>query len=145
MTHRSTLALLSLCLAAACLASGCGGSDVVLTRVEGMVTLDGEPLSDAEVVYRPKGRGRPSFGRTDEGGHYTLSYLEGQEGALAGAHTVTISTLIEPDSDSDDPVKQQGRPERVPAQYNVKTTLEEELNAGELNVKDFDLATTRAR
>lgn len=126
----------------AALAAGCGGSnDVALVPVEGTVTLNGEPLVGAEVLFRPEGKGRPSAARTDLDGHYRLLYTDEQWGAVPAKHKVSITTRIEPDSDSDDEFKQKGRKELLPANYNQKTTLEADLTAGSQEPIDFRLET----
>lgn len=131
--------LLASALLFAGLAQGCGGAkEVGLVTVEGVVTLNGAPLPDANVVFRPT-KGRPSIGKTDEKGRYQLAYLEGRPGALPGAHQVSISTFVEPNSDSSDPLLQKGRPEQVPANYNVRTTLVADLSADGNAVQDFTL------
>lgn len=128
----------------ATLIGGCGRSDKIeLVPVEGIVTLDGAPLADAAVVFHPKPKGRPSMGKTDAEGRFKLSYLEGTMGALVGKHQVSISTFIEPDSDSDDPEVQQGRNEIVPPEYNAQTTLEVELERGPGELLEFPLETAR--
>jgi len=121
---------------------GCSrGDNLDLVPVEGIVTLDGTPLADAAVVFHPNPKGRPSMGRTDRDGRFRLEYMEGKKGALAGKHKVSISTLIEADSDSDDPDVQKGRPESVPAEFNSATTLEVEVEAGPGEVIEFPLET----
>ncbi|MDQ3332196.1 MAG: carboxypeptidase-like regulatory domain-containing protein [Planctomycetota bacterium] len=112
---------------------GCGPDGPEIATVEGTVTLGGEPLAEAMVLFQPS-NGRPSAGRTDAEGHYELIYSQGREGALPGEHTVAISTF-----QAGNP--EEGTPkiiERVPAQYNVQTELKETVEAGE-NVIDFNL------
>lgn len=100
---------------------GCGGTG--LAPVEGTVLLEGQPLADAEVIFKPD-QGRPSVGRTDENGHYKLMYAQDAPGVAPGHHRVSIATFIEADDASDDPKIQQGRKESLPAKYNKQTTLE---------------------
>ena len=125
-------------------AQGCGGGkDLGLVSVEGVVTLNGTPLPDASVIFRPT-KGRPSIGITDTNGRYRLEYIEGREGAIPGAHKVAISTFVEPNRDSSDSLLQKGRPELVPAQYNVKTTLVADLKPEGNEVVDFDLESRKS-
>ena len=71
---------------------GCsGGSDVELGKVTGLVTMNGEPLADAIVVFKPA-EGNPSTGRTDSNGNYDLTYLGNSPGAIVGKHSVRITT-----------------------------------------------------
>lgn len=119
--------------------AGCsGGSGVKLVPVEGVVTLDGKPVGDAEVLFRPAG-GRPSGGRTDPEGHYSLSYTREEKGALIGEHQVTISTYLEADDESPDPVRQKGRVESIPQKYNKRTTLKVEVQPDDVVIADFSL------
>jgi len=50
--------------------------------VEGLVTLDGEPVAEAHVVFRPvtEGEGDSASGYTDENGVYRLSIAKAPEG-----------------------------------------------------------------
>jgi len=121
-------------------AVGCGGgSDVDLVKVSGTVTMNGEPVADAEVLFKPVAGGRLSHGKTDAEGHYTLEYLPGQSGAIVGAHQVSVSTYVEPDTDSSDPEKLAGRKETIPAEFNSRTTLAAELEPAGSTVLDFNL------
>jgi len=134
-------ALLVICVSAV-VAGGCSrGDKIELVPVEGIVTLNGAPLADASVVFHPKPKGRPSSGKTDGEGRFKLAYLEGKMGALVGKHLVSISTFVEPDSDSDDPEVQQGRSEVVPPEYNTQTTLEVDVEAGPGEMLEFPLET----
>ncbi len=112
--------------------AGCG-PDVRLGQVSGQVTLDGKPLSEARVIFRPS-HGRMSQAITGEGGQFELYYTIDRAGALLGNHRVTISTS-EPISPSE------VTPELVPEEYNVKSTLTAVVKGGE-NTLDFDLKHT---
>jgi hypothetical protein len=120
--------------------TGCGGNSEGLAPVSGTVTLDGAPLADAEVIFRPQS-GRPSFGKTDAGGNYQLRYSADKLGALLGRHSVTISTAGDQPDDEDAPT---GR-EKVPAEYNSRSTLNAEVTAGLKDPINFDLKTVRGR
>lgn len=104
--------------------------------------MDGEPLQDVEVVFRPLEGGRLSSGRTNEFGEYRLEYLPGQPGAIVGSHQVLVSSFVEADSDSSDPVKAEGRKESIPSAYNSKSTLETEVTPGSSYVINFDLESS---
>jgi len=109
---------------------GCNRGEVKLTEVRGKVTANGQPISSAIVVFRPISGGRPSLGTTDSAGRYRMKYAEGVWGTLAGRHAISVSTAVEPDSDSSDPEKQAGRPETIASEYNVATTLEVDVTPG---------------
>lgn len=120
---------------------GCGDS-VELVYVEGTVTLDSQPIPDAEVIFRPED-GRPSAATTDSEGHYVLYYLPDRAGALPGKHRVVISTYVEADLDSPNPIIQEGRAEAIPECYNTSTTLTAELVPGQSDTLDFALHSTQ--
>ncbi len=124
------MASAGLLLVAVLFAPGCGRDDrPPLGRVQGVVTLDGEPLEGALVVFEPIEPARPSRGVTDAAGRYTLVYLRDIEGAVIGEHEVKIGTATE-----ESPV------ERLPAHYHHATTLTAEVSRGR-NEHNFELTS----
>ncbi len=72
---------------------GCGGSpsdQPEVYEVQGTVTQGGTPVVGARVEFIPQA-GRPSQATTNDAGEFTLQYLDGVEGAVAGAHTVRVN------------------------------------------------------
>ena len=121
---------LALMLLTMLFAPGCGRDDrPPLGRVQGVVTLDGEPLEGALVVFEPIEAARPSRGVTDAAGRYTLVYLRDIEGAVIGEHEVKIVTATEESPE-----------ERLPARYNRDTTLAAEVSRGR-NEHNFELTS----
>ncbi|WP_232100768.1 Ig-like domain-containing protein [Gimesia fumaroli] len=121
---------------------GCGGgSDTPpLGQVSGTVTLDGQPLEQAQVTFQPE-NGRASIGETDSEGNYELSYTGTTSGALLGAHQVVIISAVEAYSDESGEGKdRKARPELLPAKYNSKTTLKADVKSGS-NQIDFPLTS----
>lgn len=120
------LSLVALLLVAA----GCsGGSEVEIAPVTGQVTLDGKPLADAQVIFRPE-KGRPSTAITDTDGNYALQYSRDQAGALLGPHRVEIHTAVE----GRDPPSS----EKLPPRYNSETELTANVMADEKPI-NFEL------
>jgi len=124
---------------AACLTLlvGCGGP--VFYPVSGTVTLDGKPLPDATIVFQPqdKTKGHTSTGYTNTDGKYVLEYTERTAGTTECDYKVCITTYVNKEYGSDEepiPVI----PERVPAKYNVETTLVAKVTPEQV-VFDFDL------
>ncbi len=73
--------------------AGCGRSDrPALGQVTGRVTLAGQPLVGALVLFTPAGPGRTSQGVTDADGVYELTYLRDIKGANLGPHSVRVTT-----------------------------------------------------
>ena len=109
---------------------GCSnGNRPPLAPVEGLVTLDGQPLAGATVVFQPT-RGKASSAQTGPDGRYELIYLRDIRGAIPGQHTVTITTASESQPE-----------ERLPSRYHNKTELTAlvEPEGGEVN---FDLKSS---
>jgi hypothetical protein len=77
-------------------AAGCGGQGRPV-KVEGVVTLDGQPLSGATVTFAPAEGGRPASGRTDADGSFRLTTFRSDDGALPGEYKVIIVVGEEPE------------------------------------------------
>ena len=122
-------------LIAASIGCGPGGPDIA--TVEGTVTMDGQPLPNASVVFAPE-NGRPAGARTDANGHYVLNFTEGRQGAIPGRNVVRISTKADPYEDADGNMVP-ASPEKVPMKYNAQTTLEFNVEPAKENIANFDL------
>lgn len=116
------------------LGSALGCSDSNLGRVTGTVAIDGRPLANAMVTFKPLSGERPAAAKTDEQGRYELIYSRDANGAVLGEHVVEISTFIEIMEDDTTEIT----PETVPARYNVQSELSATVKRG-ANVFDFDL------
>lgn len=114
--------------------AGCGQPR--LPAVTGTVTLGDEPLADALISFLPEDdQLEPVFAWTDSQGRYVLE-TNGRQGAAPGHYTVRISSYNEGNEDADPPLPR--RPERVPVQYNVETTLTADITVEPKQV-DFRL------
>jgi len=131
---------------AAVAALGCGRQ---FAPVSGKVTMNGEPVAGATVVFQPIAKegaieaGPGSVGTTNEKGEYTLTADTGQNGAVVGKHRVMISSLgVKPGAEGGD---QRGGPpleDRIPGRYNADTSLTFDVPDGGTNKADFPLTTT---
>ena len=130
-------------------AVGCSGStdQPELGLVSGTVTLNGTPLTDVDVTFRP-GDGRPAMGKTDAAGHYQLTYIRDTPGCKVGRSRVEIGNSEESESEDESGSELEGdeliqtpnkagAPE-IPARYNVNSELEADVKPGE-NTFNFDL------
>ncbi|MDY0170256.1 MAG: carboxypeptidase-like regulatory domain-containing protein [Thermoguttaceae bacterium] len=72
------------------LLSGCGPSRPTTYPVRGTVTLDGQPVAEAQVMLMPEDDGRPGQGITDASGRFTIGTFTSSDGALPGRHAVTV-------------------------------------------------------
>ncbi len=100
--HRPNCCFLVLCLAACVIGlTGCGGGsqkEILDTEpVQGLVTLDGEPVPEAVVTFVPvtEGQGVSATGTTDANGVYTLTAaITGEKAGEAGAGTLPGEYLV---------------------------------------------------
>jgi hypothetical protein len=76
--------------------SGCGsGSPFPVEAVEGIVTLDGQPVEGAVITFVPVdvAEGKAAYARTDETGIYKLTAFNGGKsgaGTMTGRYIVSI-------------------------------------------------------
>ena len=79
---------------------GCGKSNsrpgIATLPVTGVVTLDGKPLSGADVLFATA-EGASFAARTKDDGSYQLQGLAGRGAACKGVCQVTISRYLKPD------------------------------------------------
>jgi len=73
---------------------GCGsqdrtGSDPVYP-VNGVITLGGRPLVQADVTFYNAEKNRSAFGRTNDKGEFKLTTFSLNDGAIEGQHAVTV-------------------------------------------------------
>lgn len=122
------------------IAVGCSGATddtPELGTVSGTVKLDGNPVPQATVTFSPEEGGRPSSGPTDDQGFYELQYSLNNPGAVPGKHQVRISTATTVTNEAGEDVEV---PESIPAKYNTKTELVEEVKPTSQTI-DFDLTS----
>jgi len=122
----------------AILLAGCGRSGPELAPVSGRVTLDGQPMFGARLVFQPEASGSPSYGSTDRDGRYELGYKRGQKGALIGWHTVRIESATELTGSDGKTIV---RPKPLPPRYNTRSELRREVKPDEDNRFDFQLTS----
>lgn len=123
---------------------GCGGPGDVpeIGSVHGTVKVNGEAKEGLQVVFQPE-EGRPSTGKTDSSGHYTLRYSEDEDGAKVGNGLMSIST---PPPESDDCCGGgEGFVDPIPPKYNASAAdnpdMHKEVKSGD-NTFDFDIDTS---
>ena len=115
---------------------GCGGNSN-LGDVSGKVTINGDPLPDAFITFKPtrfEGVGGKTFGKTASDGTYYIVASENESGAYIGENLVRIKI---------GDVKSEGGviEETVPAIYSSKSELLVEVKSGSITF-DFELNST---
>jgi hypothetical protein len=70
--------------------AGCGGKGI--TPVRGVVTLEGQPVAGATVLFMPEdeNEGHPATGFTSSDGTFQLMTYKANDGALPGTYHVLI-------------------------------------------------------
>jgi hypothetical protein len=122
--------------------AGCGGGvGEYNPAVEGVVTLDGQPLPNVIVTFVPNSRGgaQPpsSTARTDDQGRFQLQCKRSgdteEPGAVVGTHSVLVTQMTDRKSRSEDPDAKANvsLTKKVPAHYGVpgKTPLTVDVTA----------------
>jgi len=85
--YTSRYGLAALVAAALATATGCGPS---LTKVKGVVKLDGAPVEGATVAFMSEDGNSVYSGFTDASGEFTLTGQDGKTGVPAGSYKVTV-------------------------------------------------------
>lgn len=125
--------------------AGCGGdfktdySDLNLTTATGTVTLDGEPLASARVMFEAPDK-TFSYGVTDDAGQYTLMFNSEKEGVTPGQKTVRITmggdfdeSGESGDEDPDGNSEGEAAPAaaiNIPSRYNSQSELTADVQEG---------------
>ena len=137
MMQRATLALMLaglFCLSAV----GCGNS-YDLVPVSGKITVDGEPLANASVIFQPTEAepGSPSsVAVTDAQGQYTLKTATAnpQDGAVPGPHRVTLSAVTKAPQSGEAPAEEATLPKKA-----AEANLTFDVPAGGTSEANFEL------
>jgi hypothetical protein len=114
-----------------------------LHPVSGTVTLDGQPLANAAVMFLPRGStlGNACLGYTDETGKYILAPERGGgEGAPEGEFAVIVSKTKEPPPGTPPGAAETDADQMLPSAYwdSAKTVLSAKVPKGGGTV-NFDL------
>jgi hypothetical protein len=119
---------------------GCGRLTSPGYSVSGEVQWKGQPLDQGSIQFVPEDSHGTMVGSGISNGHYTLP---NPPGLPAGKYRVRINSLsgasTSPGSIPDMHLGNPESTERIPADYNEKTTLEVEVTSGGSRTFDFDL------
>ena len=133
---RVRLALSALTALAIISLAGCGGDTAGRLTVSGTVLFKGEPLDQGSIEFIPHPGVKTQSGAMITNGHFSIPADKGLE---PGMYTVKISSIEAP-APTDQPGGLPGKDpkERIPAKYNVKSTLTQEVKKGD-NKFEFKL------
>ena len=129
--------------------AGCSNEPYRTARVSGLVTLNGQPIANAAVMFQPvaaEGNYSPgpgSTGITGPDGRYTLK-LVGKEnpGAVVGKHKVRITMYESPSDPGKERPKRADPAMKIPAKYNDREgKVEFDVPANGTTSADFPLTS----
>jgi hypothetical protein len=119
------------CMLAILLIVGCS-REARLYPVSGSVSLDGQPVSEGDIVFHsPDGVRGPDAGKI-EGGNYALKTTEGKKRVEISASKIRPGGAR---GAGGEPVPE----EYISARYNLESTLTAEVQARDINRFDFSL------
>lgn len=126
---------------------GCGGNDsgLNLVPVSGTITLDGAPLTGADVEFISQNvkvnedglGGSSGFTNTDGSGHFEM-YTASYAGIQPGEYRVRINKVSKPEIVNPEARVPEGK-ELVPPRYNTKTDLVVEISKDGNTDLNFEL------
>ena len=92
--RRTIVAIVLTCGCCAVAIAGCGGGGppVQTVPVKGKITYRGKPLTKGTIHFEPD-YGRPAQGEIAFDGSFTLTTYASGDGAVPGAHRVSVSGL----------------------------------------------------
>lgn len=100
--------------------SGCSRATLDTEFVTGVVTLDGDPIEGARVVFASKAGGTPAYGVTDKSGRYRITALQGGgtgKGTTQGEYLIAI-TKIQANKISEEPMIRYENVQLLPLVYS---------------------------
>lgn len=140
--HCERLATAMSLLVALAAVTGCGSAGLDLAPAGGSVTLDGEPVADAAVVFVSAEGGHLAHGVTDEHGRFHLATTN-RPGAVVGEHQVAVTKQNVFDPTLDGGIGELKIEWLVPQRYGKLDTsgLTATVPTGGTQDFQFDLAT----
>lgn len=120
--------------------SGGPGDTPPIGTVSGIVLLDGKPVPNASIMFKPLSGGRVSSAVSDDQGNYTLQYRNNMPGAKVDRHRVSVWTGKEAEGFPDMEGYVPPAKETIPAKYRGTSELEVDVLDGD-NTIPLDLTS----
>lgn len=116
--------------------------------VRGQVTLDGKPVANATIVFKPvdaskfKWREQPQA-KSDAEGRFTVFTYESNDGAPAGDYRVGIAILAAAEDEGSDQVRRDTSAPKIPPRYGDAATsgLTAKVEAKPTELPPFELSS----
>ena len=137
-----TVRHLGLWIALLTVATGCGESGPPLVDVEGTVSFDGEPLSNADITFLPDPGNEhvtPGMAHTGDDGTYRARY-QGRYGLAEGSYKVTLNKIELAEGIEDMPEEMLNDPAQMEMGGFTQQTLPDTY--ADVNKSNFDIAVT---
>jgi hypothetical protein len=130
---------IALLLSLGILTTGCSGKGFKeAEEVSGVVTLNGQPLPKATVIFQPIGSANPgpsSSGSTGDNGDFMLEFAGYKKGAVVGKHRVLVTTQrFAPRSGNPD-AEEEIAPDLIPDRYKTEPVTVEVPAGGTKTIK----------
>ncbi len=101
-----------------CCLSGCGDDNFAGAYAKGIVTLNGQPLTDGVIYFNPAGEGSTASGLLGAEGKFSVHAGASLEGLYPGDYLVTLeSWLVSPEHFSESGKYYQEGRSRIPRKY----------------------------
>jgi hypothetical protein len=123
--------------------SGCGSAinsryaELQLANVTGTITLDGQPLANAQIQFEQNGSF--SYGVTNANGNYQMHFDTQHTGVRPGQYIVRIWTTMKGPGFDELMHGNTVTKETIPVQYNHESTLSAMVEPKKSQSFDFDL------
>ncbi|WP_232100785.1 hypothetical protein [Gimesia fumaroli] len=117
---------------------GCGGGEEGPKQftVTGTVTLDGQPIPEASILFKdPSGKNKSYFAGVKDGA-YSTKIEAGKRKVLITANRPSKDKMV---MNAEGTGKEPAMEQYLPAEYNEKSTLEIDVVAGNENQFSFEL------
>ena len=112
-------------------------------QVEGQVTLDGKPIDDGEIVFRPLDSPDRSYGGRITKGSYSFESTPGRKQVEISAMGIVEGRQAKVGGTPGEPISEENPAhvyeEIVPAHYNANSELTAEVTGDGVNKFDFEL------
>ena len=125
-------------IAIATFITGCSSNESgpKLLQVTGTVTLDGQPIPEANILFKdPNGENKSYFASVKEGS-FSTKIEAGKRIAIISANRQSKDKMVD---NAEGTGKEPAMEQYLPAKYNEKSTLEIEVKPDSENQFPFDL------
>jgi hypothetical protein len=141
MINKSKILLICIGIVACC---GCSEANKLGRKaVQGMITVNGQPLEKGSILFAPEDRNGVSSGAEIVDGTYAIA---AHQGLTPGVYTVRIYVTDEAAEAVEPTLPGPGvktQPELIPPAYNMRSELKLEVNESEDAVFDLDVVSKK--